>query len=79
MYSFYNLSWIHNLFPGQHSEFSTQDEIPIFLISISYLIFDLILIVLATLIILDPLKVGFNINSLDIFIYPNSSYSRHHV
>jgi hypothetical protein len=40
----------------QHSEFSTQKEIPIFLISISYLIFDLILIVPTTLIILDPLK-----------------------
>lgn len=40
----------------QHSEFSTQEDILIFLISISYLIFDLIFIVPTTLIILDPLK-----------------------
>jgi uncharacterized membrane protein YhaH (DUF805 family) len=56
IYSFYKLSWIHNLFLVQHSEFSTQQDIPIFLISISYLIFDLIFIVPTTLIILDPLK-----------------------
>ena len=49
------------------------------LISISYLIFGLDFHCSRDTNIFRSTKVGFNINSLDIFIYTNSSYSLHHV